>query len=142
MRREGQMSKALVLGFIVLLTQPVLANSFEDMVLVNTSSPIYMDIFEVSNNKAAPVFGKRQWGTDKPDRMDQFEADKYCRHMGKRLPTRDEWLSAASNLGVNQSYTLIGDREPSASEINVKKAHGGSASPYDFSKLGIDAIGT
>lgn len=40
-------------------------------------------------------YGRRASATEPAVHISWFEADQYCRHMGGRLPTRDQWVRAA-----------------------------------------------
>jgi hypothetical protein len=125
---------------------PALAGATrEDMVLVGGGRPFYLDIFETTCGEANRVnascnMSDNNW---KPARISHAQAAEYCQRAGKRLPTLDEWMRAASNGGRNATYTLAGDTlyRPDGS---LKAAIRGSASvdPGNFNALGIDAVGT
>ncbi|MGE0614583.1 MAG: SUMF1/EgtB/PvdO family nonheme iron enzyme [Bacteriovoracia bacterium] len=111
---------------------------YEDMVLVPAPKPFLIDIFEGNKNGSTT-------DDEKPYNLQTVEAAAAtCAQMGKRLPTQAEWLAAASALGKNRKYTLVGDKltPPSRGEwaVNIKGPE--SYGTRDWPKLGIDAIGT
>ncbi|MGE0614858.1 MAG: AAA family ATPase [Bacteriovoracia bacterium] len=130
------------------------AQNLTDMVLVNDSNQaFYIDIFEPTATQVnAIVRGAASNDPNKAARITRFEnAVAFCERQGKRVPTQQEWMAAASNLGRNRNYTLRGDALQDARgnllvniNGNYREADGstGSASPYLTSALGIDAIGT
>src|SRR4051812_34078359 len=75
----------------------------EDMVYVAVPKPFLIDIFEAGDPSRASGKAFRH--------KDAAESDAYCKKMpGKRLPTEEEWMAAASNLQRNRKYTLRGDQ--------------------------------
>lgn len=122
-----------------------------DMVLVPATprqGAFYIDIFEATcrEMQEAHVRNCDMTGNeDKPARMSFAEAQAYCAYFGKRLPSREEWLIAASNQGRNHRYSLLGDQIRSGDHTlaNVNRVNStGSANPRNTSIVGIDAIGT
>ncbi|MEW6545204.1 MAG: SUMF1/EgtB/PvdO family nonheme iron enzyme [Nitrospirota bacterium] len=104
----------------------------------------YMDKYEVStaqyakfmaeSGRAAPVY----WETSVPVSYGQkpvvgvtwYDADAYCRHYGKRLPTEQEWEKAAR--GTDGREYPWGDEAPTSRHANYGKSCGGffSCEPY------------
>lgn len=119
------------------------ALTVEDMVLVpDQNHPFYISIFEVSDAKLKQVLNiARYKGDDWPTRVERpEEADEFCRRQGLRMPTKEEWMMAASNLGQNQNFTIVGDEAKGRRPFNYNA--GDSVRIYDADQLGIDAIGT
>lgn len=135
--------KTLMIGLLLIANT---ALALEDMVLVNSTKPFYLDIFETTSATADAINGSSDIDTGwKPARIIQGRsAEELCIKLGKRIPTLEEWKLAASNLGQNVHYTLIGDVLYDTSNNRLKANVRGSASitPTDFNALGIDAVGT
>ena len=76
----------------------------ERMVLIDT---FYMDKYEVTQDKYERVMGSNPShfkGTNLPvESVSWFDADAYCKKVGKRLPTEAEWEKAAKG-GRNTVY--------------------------------------
>ncbi|OQW50331.1 MAG: hypothetical protein A4S09_00620 [Proteobacteria bacterium SG_bin7] len=109
--------------------------TIEDMVYVPSTNPFLIDIFETGTS-----------GYDsKPAAMERAEkAVEYCKSVGKRIPTKKEWLAAASGSGKNKQYTLKDDRIFEVGGILLVNVGGnnGSLRVSDWSRLGIDVSGT
>jgi hypothetical protein len=121
----------------------------QDMVAVkSTDGRIFlMDIFEVSCETARSVdrsFCERDDNLWKPARLSFDQAKRVCDSARKRLPTKDEWLTAATNMGSNRLYSLVNDsiKRPDGTIIPNIARTTQSLATTDFAALGIDAIGT
>ncbi len=131
--------------FYSLFIQIIQAATFTDMVLVPSLAPFYIDIFETTCGETKAAIGAcdmqdLNW---KPARITFKQAQEYCKSSGKRLPTYDEWLAAASHFGQNKNYSLRGDSLVDSSGKLLANIRGtASIAPEKFDQLGIDAVGT
>lgn len=112
----------------------------EDMVYIKDQTPFFIDVFEKGGYDQTNKL-------DKPDVLKTIqEAESACAKFSKKLPTRAQWLAAASGLGKNKTYTLRGDVIKNAQgELipHIKKSRGDGSVPINqFEKLGIDISGT
>ncbi|OQW47977.1 MAG: hypothetical protein A4S09_14360 [Proteobacteria bacterium SG_bin7] len=134
--------------FTVLAVQMALAANavtVEDMVLVpDVQKPFYINIFEVSDRMFEKVLNKRRYSGDEwPTRVETSqEAHDYCSRLGLRVPTVDEWMLAATNLGQNKNYSVVGDAYKDAGGNKTFNWAGGDSIPVNQDGVGIDAIGT
>lgn len=113
--------------------------------MVPVGDQFWIDIFEMSCSEAnALIAGSCRVGSVwKPNRIESpGVAESLCRAQGKQVPTLQQWMLAASNMGTHKSSTLVGDSTVK-NQANVREAsHGESLAPENFRALGIDGIGT
>lgn len=145
---------AFWISFGSLLSPLCFSATYTNVVLVNAWSygqdgsrlvvPFYIEIFEISADEAKRLVPEIEYSTTgKPTRMTSVQAAKVCERKGMRLPTKEEWLMAASAMGQNKNYSLAGDaiqRADGTFAANI--AGGNSINIYDINAIGIDAIGT
>jgi len=137
----------------LLAAQTAVARQLIDMVYVDTESlpssqrsselkPFYIEIFETTGAEASALTSGISYTSRKPGRMTLGQATDVCRKKGMRLPTKEEWLAAASNVGANKRFSLRGDtihRPDGALAVNIST---GDSMHLDDPRIGLDAIGT
>jgi len=78
--------------------------SLKDMVI----NAFYMGKYEVTQREYEQVMGKNPSyfkGSDRPvESVTWYEADEYCKRVGKRLPTEWEWEKAAKGGTTTKYY--------------------------------------
>lgn len=118
------------------------APTLQDVVYVDDpSGPFYMQIFEASKNavKAAGVISNYNPGNKaKPDRLSFSLARDYCGRIGMTVPTKAQWMVAASNIGRNTRSTLRNDADPATANVSS----GDSTTVNYVAQVKIDAVGT
>jgi hypothetical protein len=118
---------------------------FTNMVVVNSKRPFLIEIFETSNKSTALMGLSNLWpgAGNKPARISFSNAIEYCESIGLKLPTKNQWMIAASNNHQNIYYTLRGDGGlVNGEEINFNISSDSSKNITDFNSIGLDAVGT
>jgi len=150
---KGSLATMSTIAFLLMSLQEAKATTFNDMVYVNTEAlpssqrsaelkPFYIEIFETTGAEASALTSGISYTSRKPGRMTLGQATDVCRKKGMRLPTKEEWLAAASNVGANRRFSLRGDtihRPDGALAVNIST---GDSMHLDDPRIGIDAIGT
>ncbi|OQW46978.1 MAG: hypothetical protein A4S09_16165 [Proteobacteria bacterium SG_bin7] len=139
--------KAIFSALIILIAFRANAVTVEDMVLVpDERHPFYINIFEVSDlmfYKVSKIRRYKEQVDNWPTKVvSPEEAEAYCKGLGLRVPTLDEWMTAATNLGQNKNYSVIGDHYQDAAGKKTFNWDGGDSVPVDDVRAGIDSIGT
>lgn len=105
-----------------------------NMIYVPAAKPFFIDVFEAQR----PGGGGKAFNFQSAEK-----AEEYCKGLNKRLPTRAEWLLAASNNGANKNFSGPGDRvEKDGKRLFHFGGEKASFPTHEWEKIGVDAIGT
>jgi formylglycine-generating enzyme required for sulfatase activity len=111
--------------------QAIALNPLTPIAASGAPSTLFMDKYEVSNQQYQLCLDAGGAGCTKPDvalgapdhpvsSVTPYQAAAFCRWVGQRLPSRDEWLLAAIALGTaSERRWSWGDNPPTADLANV-----------------------
>jgi formylglycine-generating enzyme required for sulfatase activity len=151
--RGGLLVSAVVAALALVLVQWLVGVVDERRLRVDATGPVVADgnvlweQFEVTNARYGacvaagacdrPGLARRGQAFDRPDRSElpvvSVRADQaadFCAWIGRRLPTRDEWLAVATRGGT-QAWPW-GDQAPDVNRVNAIIVLPGAGSPPDI----------